>query len=348
MQASSLTLLHELLKEFPKLDEQLGTSLQAKWVPFRAKVLTILRAADPSDTNGLVGAFLSIEEYGRYQEPAAGQAPDVYAPLAHPGELAADASTVDQYVYREQIASYTYTRNATMICQLKLHQSLPEFIQSLFISEISMAPRFGTPQAQWAEIESAKGETTEDNLAIEHKVLTVPYRVGTSLADFFCAHEAAHRYRASINLPYQPLDKMLFAKAALSQCGIFDHTLRKFTDASPKLPDQTFAKLKRLMLVDGLVDLAATKSHLSTVSTVTSLIAEVTQLKAQLEAALRTASATAATTAAPSASKKFTPGTHFCWSCGTQTGHPSYACPCPAPGHQAKATKRDTKGSLRI
>ena len=341
--------LADLLSEFPTLDKMPGSSIQAQFVPFRTLFLSALQQADPSDSFGCVGAFLSPSEYASYQELAPGTAAEVWQRKLHPGDLAPAASPVDLYIHNIALDAFNNEGALLTALQLKLHLALPAHMQSGFLSAISGVARFGSPAQQWAKVIDLIGPLTATSVAKEHALLLTAYRAGTPLQEFFEVHDACHRFRSMVKMPYSQYEMYDHAYNALSAAGIFSVSLRRYVQLKPLLVEQTYAGLKQLMLVEGERDLAASKTTLSSshAATSTTLAQELAALRAEnaaLKAAQRQPKATAPSTTTPA--PKFTAGTHhFCWTCGPQANHPSFACRCPSTGHDQRATSKDRRGS---
>ena len=341
--------LADLLSELPTLDKMPGSSIQAQFVPFRTLFLSALQQADPSDSFGCVGAFLSPSEYASYQELAPGTAAEVWQRKLHPGDLAPAASPVDLYIHNIALDAFNNEGALLTALQLKLHLALPAHMQSGFLSAISGVARFGSPAQQWAKVIDLIGPLTATSVAKEHALLLTAYRAGTPLQEFFEVHDACHRFRSMVKMPYSQYEMYDHAYNALSAAGIFSVSLRRYVQLKPLLVEQTYAGLKQLMLVEGERDLAASKTTLSSshAATSTTLAQELAALRAEnaaLKAAQRQPKATAPSTTTPA--PKFTAGTHhFCWTCGPQANHPSFACRCPSTGHDQRATSKDRRGS---
>lgn len=322
----------DLLKDFPILDKCPGRSLQAKFVPFRVAALEIMLEVDTSDTYGCVGAFLSPEEFVAFQELQPGQAPEIYAPNPFPGDIAADASSVDLYLHQDAMRRHRNETTIIKAIQHRLHTSLPPHLQAYFVSETSGTVRYGTPAQQWATLQAKVGPLTAEHLQQEHAPLLAPYRPGTPLVDFFFTHDTAHRFRSRVGVPYAPFDKKELAFVALATCGLFTVSLRRYLERFPLLVDQTYEALKELILIEGERDLVASKTALSSAHAVHPPAA-IDALHARIAALESKLSATKADSR------------HFCWSCGSRSDHPSHKCPRPKPGHERKATRRDPMGS---
>ena len=340
--------LGDLLQSVVALADMEGHSLAAKAVPFRCAMLSVLQQADPSDPFGLVGAFLSQAEFAAFQELAPGQAAEVFAAQVHPGDLAANATAVDLFIHRERLERYKSEVALMLALQHCLHGAIPKHMQAAFISATTGVVRFGTPAQQWAKIMDLVGPLNHENIAQEAVALLAPYRPGTPLLEFFEVHDRSHRFRSTIGIGYTAYEKITLAYTALESCGLFTTTLRHYRVLYPNPGvDQTYERLKALMLVEGEMDISANKSTLSSAHAVTSMNQDLAELRAQV------ATLTAAIAAAKPAAAQTTLGpdrviTHFCWSCGRQTHHPSHKCPRPKAGHQNKAVRRDTMGSAHV
>lgn len=346
--------LEDLLRSFVSLADMDGSSLPAKAVPFRSAVLSTFLQADPSDTFGLVGAFLSPTDFATFQELPPGQAAEVFVPCAHPGDLDPAATAVDLFIHKDKLERHKTEVSTLSALQHCLHASLPTHMRSAFISPATGVVKFGKPAEQWAKIMQLVGPLTPEHIVQEAIALQAPYRSGTPLLEFFEVHDRGHRFRATIGMPYSAYDAMMLTYTALESSGLFTTTLRQYRITYPNMnPDQTYERLKTLMLVQGEMDISAHKSTLSSAHAVSNfsqqlatLQATVANLERERDLALKSAKS-AAVQAKPSSGpdRVFN---HFCWSCGRQTNHPSHKCPHPAPGHQPKAVRRDTMGSAHV
>ena len=330
--------LADLLSDFPVLEKMPGASLQAQFIQFRILALSAFQSADSTDTFGVVGAFLTPAEFTTYQEPPVGEAAEAYEGHAHPGDIPDAATAADLYIHSAALRAHLNEKAIITALQNRLHAALPEHMRNAFIST-SGVTRLGKPRDQWAKIQSLVGPLAAEHLAAEHAALLLPYRVGTPLREFFDTHDKGHRFRAMVGFAYTSYEKNELAVHALSACGLFTISLRRFFEQNPTLPAQTYEALKTLMLIEGERDISAHKTTLSTVHAVTTLTQEVSQLKAQV------ATLTAAARDNRSAPNPSEVRHHFCWTCGPQTGHPSHLCTRPAAGHQRGATRRDRMGS---
>ena len=307
--------LTELLSDFPILEKMPGASIQAQFIVFRILFLSTLQQADPSDTFGCVGAFLSPEDFTVYQEIAPGQVAEIWQRHPHPGNIHPQATAVDIYLHRIALDNYNNEAALLFALQHKLSLSLPGFMRSGFISAVSGVARLGTPTEQWAKIILLVGPLSTSCVTKEHAFLLNAYRVGTPLREFFEVHDAGHRFRSMVKMPYAQYEMFELAKNALESSGIFTISLRQFVELHPELVDQNYERFKTLMLRVGDGDLQALKANLSTAHAVTGLEEKVQRLKAKL----------AALSGNPKPAPPVHTKTHFCWTCGSQTGHPSYA-----------------------
>ena len=335
-----------IFDKLPTLADTQGESLQAKFHNFKPLLLQILQEADPTDPYGVVGAFLSPAEFVAYQDLPAGQNAEVWTRQVRPNDLAADATSAEQLIFKIAFKVAEKERDTLILCQHALHQKLPLFIQEQFIHAATLSFRFGSPQEQYAKIKTLIGPLTYDHIALETAKLKTPYRVGTTIEEYFHSLDRGFRFRASVGYPISALEQMATALGTLTEAGIFDRTIRHFYESHPDLADQTYANLKTIFLADAPRDLQSLK-HAATASAATSanspLEKEVLELKAQVLALSSKLADTKPKQKSKSSDQR--PHNHFCWTCGPQQGHPSYKCPTPAEGHQPGATKANKMGS---
>ena len=329
--------LEQFLAQIPRLEDMRASSLPAKFVQYQDEVMSALRYADPTDETGFVGAFLSAANYAQFLTDLSMPA-IAYALREPPEELPAAATAEQVALYRFAQDDYLREAHALRAFQLAIHLSLPLHIQRQFRSAAGTVS-YGTPQQQWAKLGTAVGHLTSAHLDAEHRPLDAPYRVGMPLVDLFDIHDSGHSFRAQVKQPYSQRDRVSLLVAALIPCGLFTLTLRRFRELHPTLADQHYDALKALVLAEADEDLAHTKASLSTASAVdSSLHRDLAALRAEV-AALKAA-------ASPRPTTQWNPtAKHFCWTCGTQSGHPSFKCPTPAAGHVRSATRRDKQGS---
>ena len=336
---------NDIVKAIPKVTDMPGESLQAKFIAFTIQFLTLLLAADPTDTFGYVGAFLNPANFEIYQAPLpTGTPAEVWSRLPEPLELnIPEGGNAAKLIYEHslRITAFSRERDQLVAIQHYLHQALPPHIQDTFINEVSGRAHLGTTTKQWEDIVKSIGPITQSHLNLEHAKLIQPYRLGNSLQDFFHVHDSGHRFRTHVRFPYPELDKVNLAIAALSECGIFDRSIRSFYSTTPELSAQRYSSLKTLLLSEGDRDMATTKTMLHSVSATAATTSNLERENKQLKEQLRTLQRS---TTAPS-DKPYKQGTnHFCWTCGPQQSHPSHRCPNPASGHQ-NATRSDKKNS---
>ena len=330
-----------LLATIPKLDEMPGgASLQAKLVEWTIQMKRILRAADPTDTHGHIGAFLSTAEFARYQLPSV--TPEIYQRLPQVPALAPDATGTAIAEYRAAVDEFTTERNQLLALQHAIHDALPTHIQDEFTTPEGNV-HYGTTHEQWAKIRLCIGNVDQEQLDGEHSKLLAPYHLSSTLPSLFHTHDQGHRFRATVQFPYTEHEKLQLITAALTPAGIFHLTLRQF-QREVELVDRRYADLKRLMLKEGQRDIDASKAiilnsaHLLETTAGHAKDTEILALKAQLKALTEKGRE-------PQTER---PSNHFCWTCGSQQNHPSFKCPAPATGHQKGATRRDKMGSRKM
>ena len=326
-----------LVTKFKNFCDMPGHSEPAQLVHFVTNCISSFIDADPTDPVGEAGAFLAADAFLDLQRAIdPGTEPTAYAGRPVP-ILAAEPSARAQIVFKEEKILHSRQIRVLPALQRALHNALPPHFRSAFLLP-SGIERLGSPREQWAKLQTLPGPITAEHISQEHAPLVTYYRVGDTLVGFFHIHDSGHRFRAAIKIPYDEFTKRDLAVQALEHCNLFHVSLRHYYDLYPALYDQTYERLKTLILREGARDLAATKQTLSTAHAVTDNNAELVRLRAEI-ALLKSQAKVRAPTPATDLKN------HFCWTCGPQHSHWSKDCPCPAQGHKQFATRHKPMGS---
>ena len=258
------------------------------------------------------------------------------------------------------------------------------FIQSLRNKYVGYANH--TTKEILAYLYDSYAKITPTSLEANDKKLREQLDPAQPLEVFFTRIEECQEFASAGNTPYTPAQVLNVAYQVLFASGVYadgckewrkkaladktwanlkTHFSNEYQDLKENQVTTTSAAFQATIdyqkdTVDALANLAtATANDREAVSNLTAtnkmLTDELATVNAELISALKKISymeKTMADLRAKSQDKGPTPNpttghTHYCWSCGFKSPHPSYKCEVKKDGHQDKATKYNTMNGCR-
>ena len=312
--------------EFPTLLEDLKTGLAA---------------ANPPNPLGFTGACYTAAEWAVLHPGAP------YGPPADPGDppLLAAGQVPWSFLYKRYSDFITHESACKTALLSKLDAT------TLAVVKERDGTLSTTPLATIIQrLRDAYQVATPADISTNSDKLKRPYSPPMPLADHLLAHRAAHAYADAQGFPILEPTKVDMLRQSLQPCNIFNETLKLFVVMFTTVVTQTFEALAT-MLLTAEANLASQTTVVAAgyAQAVTAVqLSNLEELVRSLQAEVRGANATKMAGGGPVARASpaaFAPGNvHYCWTHGSKSAHPSFACMKPAHGHQTKATAKATLG----
>ena len=307
--------------------------------------------------HGLLGFLLPPAEWLQLVFPS-GHVPTAFVPVGHPGAepvLGNGSNALAVSIHRTQWDQWKFTTQQYQTQQHDLFAFKTIFLAA--IDAVSLRrltdPTTGTMQLTIRDLDAFllqhHGTLVVSDYTTLLAQLSMPYVLGTPLADLIQRHRDAHAIALAQAQPFPPVQTVHYLKAALHPCGRFENCLMVWQLAHPLVANQTFAGL--VTAVEDFhdsIDNKATSSSLGYSASVSSTPLTL-QLVTDLIAAAVSAAPPRPSTALVPANKSRVPSMsrpriYYCWTHGMKQNHTSRECLHPAPGHDVHATATDTKG----
>ena len=312
-----------------------------EWPTFFEDLKTCLQAANPPNPLGFLGACYTPAEWLLLHPH------QVYEAPADPGDPPALAA--GQVPWRFLFDRYSHFVGREQEAKTQLLSKLDTTTMSVVKEPDGTLS--GTRLATIIQrLRTVYGVATPLELTANADLLGRPFSPPTLLSDHLLRHRTAHSYAAAHGAAYAEPQKVDMLTKSMLPCNLFQKPLELFPIIHRTVAAQTFE-----ILAEMLTECAARSASQTTAvaagyaNAVTApQLATLEELLRSMQADFRAASATknAAGGAAPRVTPAaFAPGNvHYCWTHGSKSGHPSFACTKPAQGHQVKATARSTLG----